>query len=64
MACGRFVDGSHQPNNFEGVACYNNRVLYAISDAVFDEFPDPNDNAPSYFAQREEKAPAFPSHGL
>jgi hypothetical protein len=50
-----FVDVRNQPNNFEGVACYNKRALYAIGDAIFDDFADPNDNASSYYASRKDK---------
>jgi hypothetical protein len=47
-----FLDGNGAPNNFEGVATYKGRALYAIGDDVFDKFPDPNDNASTYFAER------------
>ncbi|HZS56886.1 MAG TPA: hypothetical protein VFA65_20945, partial [Bryobacteraceae bacterium] len=46
-----FLDGHHQTNNFEGVARYRN-ALYALGDAVFDLFNDPQQNASSYFAVR------------
>jgi hypothetical protein len=48
-----FLDGADDPNNFEGVACYKGKALYAIGDDVFDSFPDPDDNASCYYSQRD-----------
>lgn len=45
-----FLDGTNRPNNFEGVARYNN-ALYAIGDARFDLHSDADANASCYFAK-------------
>lgn len=48
-----FLDGRGFGNNFEGVVAYKNSALYAIGDAIFDISSDPNDNASSYYADRQ-----------
>jgi hypothetical protein len=48
-----FLDGTDRANNFEGVAAYKGKALYAIGDDVFDKYPLADDNASCYFAQRQ-----------
>jgi hypothetical protein len=47
-----FLDSTGAANNFEGVAAYKKKALYAIGDDVFDKYSDPNDNATTYYADR------------
>ena len=46
-----FLDGRNETNQFEGVARYRS-ALYALGDAIFDLYNDPQQNASSYFAMR------------
>lgn len=46
-----FLDGGAFANQFEGVVRYGNG-LYAIGDAIFDLYSDPQQNASSYYARR------------
>ena len=47
-----FLDARGAANNFEGVATYKGKALYAIGDDIFDKYGDPHDNASCYFAER------------
>lgn len=47
-----FLDGRNKANNFEGVAVYDTKGLYAIGDDIFDRFAVPHDNASEYYGKR------------
>ena len=47
-----FLDGRNMANNFEGVAVYDNKGLYAIGDDIFDRFAVDHDNASEYYGAR------------
>lgn len=51
-----FLDGTGAANNFEGVAAYKKKALYAIGDDVFDTHAAPDDNASAYYSSRDSSS--------
>ena len=54
-----FIDGNGFPNFFEGVAVYQDHVLFAVGEGKYSDFDDPHDNASIFYSFYSKKHRTF-----